>query len=68
LKLFPQLDAQIKVIVQKIEHKIIYEPKIFRPHRAKEVEEWSWKKLKNEKWIVFMDCKSNKIKKRKVAI
>ena len=55
-------------MVEKSEHKNIIDPRTFPRHQPKEVEIWSWKKLKNEKWIVFLDCKSNKIKKRKLAV
>jgi hypothetical protein len=37
------------------------------PHQGKELEQWSWRKFRNEKWIVFLDCKNNKIKMRKVS-
>ena len=38
-----------------------------KPHEAKEYSEWSWRKCKNEKSIVLLDCKSPRIKVRKLS-
>ncbi len=39
----------------------------FQPHQIKEVEEWSWKKMKNEKWFVKQDCITKRFKKWKLT-
>ena len=48
---------------KRIEQKIIVDLRTFQPHQIKEVEEWNWKKLKNEKWFVQLDCMAKKLKK-----
>jgi len=53
--------------VQRIHDTQVIDIRNFSPHQAKEVELWSWKRLRNEKWIVFIDCKNNRIKMRKVS-
>ena len=47
---------------KRVDTKIIIDQRTFSPCKAKEVEEWSWKKLKYEKWIVHLkpDGKINK--------
>jgi phage pi2 protein 07 len=46
--------------------KIILDKRDFQPCHGKEVEEWSWKRMKNEKWIVHVD-KGGIITKEKVS-
>lgn len=53
--------------IKKIEHKYVLDVRTLEPHKAKEVEEWSWRKMKNEKWIVFLDCKTRKVRMWKVS-
>ena len=45
----------------------IYDVRTFQPHVVKEVEEWSYKKLKNEKWFVYLDCETKKFNKWKLT-
>lgn len=59
------VEAQAKVLKSRVEN--IIEIRNLLPHQGKEVEQWSWRRLKNEKWIVFLDCKNNKIKMRKIS-
>ncbi len=46
--------------------KIIIDKRDFQPCHGKEVEEWSWKRVKMEKWIVHVD-KEGIITKEKVS-
>ena len=32
----------------------------FKPYEVKESEQWSWRKMRNEKWYTMIDCKTNK--------
>jgi hypothetical protein len=59
------VETQAKVLKSRVEN--IIEIRNLLPHQGKEVEQWSWRRLKNEKWIVFLDCKNNKIKMRKIS-
>ncbi len=52
---------------KKIEQKSIIDIRTFQPHQIKEIEEWSWKKMKNEKWLVQLDCVTKKLKKWKLV-
>lgn len=61
----PEIDTQISF--RRIEQKIILDIRTFKPHEIKETEEWSWRKLKNEKWHVQLDCNTNRLKKWKVT-
>jgi hypothetical protein len=58
--------AEGEISYKKIEQKTIIDIRNFLPHQPKEVEEWNWRKMKNEKWIVFLDCKTMKLKTWKV--
>jgi len=58
-------EAQVGVIRTK--HTKVIDKRNLPPHQGKEIEQWSWRRLRNEKWIVFLDCKSNKIKLRKIS-
>lgn len=46
--------------IKKIEKKIIIDKRTFEPHQIKEVDIWSWKKMKNEKWFVQIDYDTGK--------
>jgi len=52
--------------IKKIEEKIIIDIRTFLPHQIKESEEWNWRKMKNEKWFVQLDCHTGKLKKWKL--
>jgi hypothetical protein len=30
------------------------DPRVFKPCKPKEVEQWSWRRMKNEKWLVHL--------------
>ena len=67
MKLLPfDLNIETRVAVEESKQHMIIESRTLLPHQAKEVEQWNWSKLKNEKWIVFLDCKSGKIKMRQL--
>ena len=51
--------------IRKIEEKIILDIRTFLPCVPKEVEEWNWKKVKHEKWVVHMK-KNGKFSKWKI--
>lgn len=38
----------------RMDKKIVIDIRSFTPCNPKKVEEWSWKKAKNEKWIVHV--------------
>ena len=59
------VEAEARVRISTVKN--IIDIRNLLPHQGKEVEQWSWRKLKNEKWIVFLDCKNNKIKMRKIS-
>lgn len=56
--------ANLDVGIRDID--IVFDPRVFKPHESKETQMWSWRKLRNEKWIILNDCVNNKIKIRKV--
>ena len=49
------------------QERIVVDLKNIRPHEAKEISEWSWRKMKNEKWVVYLDCITKRLQKRKVS-
>ena len=51
---------------KKMEQKIILDMRTFVPCHAKEVEEWTWGKMKNEKWIVHLQT-NGMLKKWKIT-
>jgi hypothetical protein len=51
---------------QRLEQKVIMDIRTFKPHEIKESEEWSWLKMKNEKWLIQLDCVTNRLKKWKL--
>lgn len=61
------INAEFDLSAKRIESKIIFDVRTFQPHQVKEVEEWSWRKMKNEKWFVYLDCITKTIKKRKLS-
>ena len=62
----PSFTATQDFSIKKIEQKIIIDRRTFQPHEIKEIEEWSWRKMKNEKWCVQLDCVTNKLKRWKL--
>jgi len=52
--------------IRKMEQKVILDIRTFLPCHAKEVEEWSWRKAKNEKWIVHLQH-NGKLRKWKLV-
>ena len=60
------INVNVESPIRKIEQKNILDLRTFVPHQVKEVEEWSWRKAKNEKWFVMVDCVTGKLKKWKL--
>ena len=58
--------AEAEISYKKLEQKVILDIRNFLPHQPKDVEEQNSRKMKNEKWIVFLDCKTMKLKTWKV--
>jgi hypothetical protein len=54
------------VIAEKKDIDIEFDPKVFGKHETKETKLWSWRKMRNEKWIILNDCVNNSIQMRKV--
>lgn len=52
---------------KKMEQKIIIDRRTFQPHQIKESEEWNWKKMRNEKWFIQLDCVTKKLKRWKLT-
>ena len=49
-------------------HKILtLDPRVFEPCQAKEVEEWSWKRVKNIKFLVHLKKYTNKWNIKKLS-
>jgi hypothetical protein len=46
------LDATASFEVKKMTKKLVLDIRVFKKCEPKEVESWSWKKMKNEKWLV----------------
>jgi len=63
----PDITINTESPIRKIEQKTILDVRTFIPHQIKEVEEWTWKKLRNEKWFVTIDCETGKLKKWKLT-
>jgi hypothetical protein len=59
----PLPDIKGEISIRRLEQKIIVDTRTFKPHEIKESEEWSWRKMKNEKWYVQLDCATNKLRK-----
>lgn len=64
LSIEPPIKGEITAKISR--EKIIIDKREFKPCRGKEVEEWSWKRMRNEKWIVHVDKEGN-ITKEKVS-
>jgi hypothetical protein len=58
--------VKANVEVEKKVTDIIFDPRVFKKHESKELQMWSWSKLRHEKWIILNDCVNNKIQMRKV--
>lgn len=46
--------------------KTIIDVRTFKEHETKEVEVWTWSKVRHDKFIVFSDCINKKIQMRKL--
>lgn len=49
------MSSRVPVSWKRTERKIIIDKREFDPCQGKEIEEWSWKKAKNEKYIIHLD-------------
>jgi hypothetical protein len=45
----------------------LIDPRLFVSTKVKDIEIWSWKRKKNEKWFVFFDSNTGHLKKSKVG-
>lgn len=55
----------IELSYKRIEHKITFDAKIFKPHDIIERRIMNYRKLKLERWYIQMDCITGKFKKRR---
>lgn len=62
-----ELPIEGKIVVKIGKETIIIDKKNFSPCEGKEIEEWSWKKMKMEKWVVHVDRKGT-ITKEKISV
>jgi hypothetical protein len=44
----------------------IIDPRLFVSTKVKDIEVWSWKRKKYEKWFVFLDSNTGHLKKSKI--
>jgi hypothetical protein len=65
-----ELPAAVNVTLLSLKPKIVKRSvenyKELKPHKPIIISEWSWRKLKYEKWTVQLDCITKKVKKRKI--
>lgn len=54
----PQPKVSLKY--EKLQKILTLDPRVFKPCEAKEVEEWSWKRLRNRKFLVHLQKYTNK--------
>jgi hypothetical protein len=45
----------------------LIDPRLFVSTKVKDIEIWSWKRKKNEKWFVFFDSNTGHLKKSKIG-
>lgn len=64
--MIPTSELNAEISFQRLEQKMILDIRTFKPHEIKESEEWSWQKMRNEKWFVQLDCRTNRLKKWKL--
>jgi hypothetical protein len=62
----PHPNFEGEISFQKLEKKVILDVRTFKPHEIKESERWSWRKARNEKWFVQLDCITNRLKRWKL--
>ena len=62
-----KLPISISYRLEKIQKILTLDPRVFDPCKAKEVEQWSWKRLKNEKWFVHLKKYTNKWNVQKLS-
>jgi hypothetical protein len=44
----------------------IIDPRLFVSTKVKDIEIWSWKRKRSEKWFVFLDSNTGHLKKSKI--
>lgn len=52
---------------KKLEKILTLDPRVFKPCEGKEVAQWSWRRLKTEKWLVHLTKYTNKWKIRRLS-
>ncbi len=60
----PEVKATISggVSNQTIKQISVVDPRLFKEHEVKQIEDWSWKKLKHKSWFIQLDCKTGRFK------
>jgi hypothetical protein len=51
---------------RKLKEICIIDPRLFVSTKVKDIEIWSWKRKRSEKWFVFLDSNTGHLKKSKV--
>jgi hypothetical protein len=46
--------ASVTLEYKKLQKVLVLDKRVFEPCHPKEVEQWSWKRLKNEKYLVHL--------------
>lgn len=64
---FPNIELKAGVSHSTVKEISVIDPKVFKPHQVKETDEWSWKRMKNEKWHVWLDCNTGHLRRKKLS-
>jgi hypothetical protein len=51
---------------RKLKEIFIIDPRLFVSTKVKDIEVWSWKRKRSEKWFIFLDSNTGHLKKSKV--
>jgi hypothetical protein len=51
---------------RKLKEICIIDPRLFVSTKVKDIEIWSWKRKRSEKWFIFLDSSTGHLKKSKV--
>lgn len=58
---------KVSVRYERLQKILTLDPRVFKPCEAKEVEEWSWKRFKNVKFLVHLKKYTNKWSVKRIS-
>ena len=61
------MSKSVSITIKRIEKILTLDPRVFEACKAKEVVQWSWKRVKNEKWLVHLKKYTNKWNVQKLS-